>query len=605
MLDFWADAVPAGSSNNIKIYVINDMGARWNGEVRLNLMKAGQRLWTRSAKTIVRRFGREIVSLPVRLPTETGDYTLIAELARGKDPVVRSIRNFKIAGRSAVRRSLHRSLGVGRMRVQRKLAPLLFTCLFIGLGCNRWESSAPGPDRPESHPAHEAFLVKPYLQWGSSAEGRHATSLELLWHDDDRDADWAVTYRPGAGKPWQSAGEPVWRRIAVGGVAPHRVYRVTLAGLDPDADFSYRVSKQGVDVFSSDGQPPGSADRAYRFVVFGDCGVNTLQQRAVAYQTYLARPDLVLLTGDLVYDRGRISEYREKFWPIYNADEASPTAGAPLLRSTVFLASPGNHDLGTRDLGAYPDALAYFLYWSQPLNGPPGDEGSAHVAALSGPEGNIKAFRDAAGSAYPRMANFSFDYRNAHWTVLDANPYVDWTDSALQSWVERDLAAAKSATWRFVAFHQPGFQSARKHSDEQNMRVLAELFEAGRVDVVFTGHVHNYQRSFPLRFVASPRPGGRRMQSKELIDGRWTLDKRFDGITNTQPEGVIYLVTGAGGASLYNPEQQDDPSSWSEFTCRFVSKVHSLTVASVDGNKLTIRQVSDQGAELDRFTVTR
>jgi hypothetical protein len=360
-----------------------------------------------------------------------------------------------------------------------------------------------------------------------------------------------------------------------------------------------------VDVFSADGHPPGATDRAYRFVVFGDCGVGTIQQRAAAYQTYLARPGFVLVTGDIVYDRGRISEYREKFWPIYNADEASPSAGAPLLRSTVFLASPGNHDLGTRDLGAFPDALAYFLYWSQPLNGPPGGEGIAHVPALSGPEHNIKAFRDAAGSAYPRMANYSFDYRNAHWTVLDANPYVDWTDGGLRSWVERDLASAKSATWRFVAFHQPAFQSARKHSDEQNMRVLADLFEAGGVDVVFSGHVHNYQRSFPLRFVAEQDSAGKPLRRKELVPGRWTLDKRFDGITNTRPQGLIYLVTGAGGASLYNPEQQDDPSSWSEFTCRFVSKVHSLTVAEVDGKKLTIRQLSDQGAELDRFIVTR
>ena len=57
------------------------------------------------------------------------------------------------------------------------------------------------------------------------------------------------------------------------------------------------------------------------------------------------------------------------------------------------------------------------------------------------------------------MANFSFDYGNAHWVVLDSNPYADWTDSALREWVERDLARAKGATWKFVAFHHPGFNS--------------------------------------------------------------------------------------------------------------------------------------------------
>ena len=94
----------------------------------------------------------------------------------------------------------------------------------------------------------------------------------------------------------------------------------------------------------------------------------------------------MLITGDIVYDRGRISEYREKFRPVYNAEEASPAHGAPLLRSTLFLAAPGNHDIGTRDLGEYPDGLAYFLFWAQPLNGPPGAEGSAHVRVLKGPE---------------------------------------------------------------------------------------------------------------------------------------------------------------------------------------------------------------------------
>ena len=31
------------------------------------------------------------------------------------------------------------------------------------------------------------------------------------------------------------------------------------------------------------------------------------------------------------------------------------------------------------------------------------------------------------------MANFSFDYANAHWIVLDSNPYVDWTEPSLRA----------------------------------------------------------------------------------------------------------------------------------------------------------------------------
>jgi hypothetical protein len=319
-----------------------------------------------------------------------------------------------------------------------------------------------------------------------------------------------------------------------------------------------------------------------------------------------------MITGDIVYGKGLISEYRTNFWPIYNADTASPAEGAPLLRSTLFLAAPGNHDIASRDLGKSPDGLAYFYYWYQPLNGPVAAEGSPLVAPVPGPEETKKAFLEAAGTAFPRMANFSLDYGNVHWTVLDANATVDWTDSQLQDWVTKDLEAAKGAQWRFVSFHQPGFNSSKKHFDEQYMRILAPIFEAGRVDVVFNGHVHNYQRSYPMTFVPArengarpvPGPDGDVPKSRH-VDGKWTLDRTFDGKSDTTPEGVIYVVTGAGGQHLYNPEQQDDPASWQEFTLKHISKEHTLTVADIDGLTLTIRQLTVEGNEVDRFSVTK
>src|SRR5206468_198680 len=103
---------------------------------------------------------------------------------------------------------------------------------------------------------------------------------------------------------------------------------------------------------------------------------------------------------------GRISEYREKFWPVYDVDVAAPATGAPLLRSTLVVAAPGNHDIASRDLEKYPDGLAYFLYWDQPRNGPLGREGGPLVPVLVAPVATRAAFLEAAGSAYPRMANF-------------------------------------------------------------------------------------------------------------------------------------------------------------------------------------------------------
>lgn len=143
------------------------------------------------------------------------------------------------------------------------------------------------------------------------------------------------------------------------------------------------------------------------------------------------------------------------------------------------------------------------------------------------------------------------------------------------------------------------------------MRLLAPIFEEGKVNVVFNGHVHNYQRTFPMTFVPDKQGtlmvGGKDNKTVRgrVVNGRWTLDKSFDGKTNTAPKGVIYVVTGAGGQHLYNPEQQDDPDSWQKFTDKFVSKVHSLTVADMNGKTLNVRQVSADGQEVDRFSITK
>jgi acid phosphatase type 7 len=462
----------------------------------------------------------------------------------------------------------------------------------------------------ESDAAGGPFLVKPYLQLGHKEAQRQ---IVLVWHANDSGGAWAVEYRPGPGRRWQTGPAPAFRRVAVAGIEPHRVYHAALAGLEPGQVFTYRVSNDGKTVFESEARAPKAADQAYRFVVFGDCGADTPEERAIAHRTFLARPDFVMITGDIVYGKGLVSEYRTKYWPIYNSDEVGPSRGAPLLRSTLFLAAPGNHDIASRDLGKTPDGLAYFYYWLQPLNGPIGKVPGPITAPLVGPTENLKAFADSAGNAFPRMANFSLDYGNAHWTVLDANATVDWTNRELREWVATDLAAARDATWRFVSFHQPGFNSSKTHFDEQYMRILAPIFEEGQVDVVFNGHVHNYQRSYPLRFApaaennAAPFVAAKdgNTTKKRHVDGKLTLDKSFDGVTDTTPEGVIYLVTGAGGQHLYNPEQQDDPASWQEFTYKHISKVHSLTVADVDGRSLTVRQLTAEGDEVDRFVIKK
>jgi predicted phosphodiesterase len=442
--------------------------------------------------------------------------------------------------------------------------------------------------------AADPFIVKPYLQLGDAPKQASSESMAVMWHTADQDADFRVSSKSASSSKWTVAKKPEWRRVAVRTIEPHRVWSAKMTGLKPGEAFDYRVERGGETVFTSHGMARKSAAQPYQFAVFGDCGQDSPAQKQIAKLTLDAKPDFVLLAGDIVYTRGKISEYRPKHFGVYNSEET------PLLRSTLFIGAPGNHDIATPDLTANPDAQAFYYYWRQPMNGPHRKFGDPNSTPITGDDADVKAFLEAAGTAFPSAANFSFDYGNAHWLVLDSNPYVDMTDAGLQAWIRSDMKAARTATWRFVAFHHPGFNSSKSHFKDQQLRKLSPLFEELGVDVVFAGHVHNYQRTFPLTFVPAadaPRTGE--------VGGTWTLDKDFDGAEKSRPKGIIYLVTGGGGAKLYNPEQQDDPASWQPFTDKFISKKNSFTSVVVNGKSLSFRQIADDGSEVDQFKVTK
>jgi Icc-related predicted phosphoesterase len=447
------------------------------------------------------------------------------------------------------------------------------------------------------------FLAKPYLQLGNRPELQRDERMLVMWHGQDADEPFAVEFHrgPGAKGKWTKALVQ-HRRIDVSGSKPFRVYEAELTKLKPGGQFRYRVGLAGKPVFEAAGLARRPASQDSRVVIFGDCAEDTEGQRKIAVQTAKLKPDYVFITGDIVYSRGKISEYRDKYFPVYNSDTEGP-AGAPLIRSTLFLGAPGNHDIGT-PVNLSEDTMAYFYFWRQPLNGPTATKTDPGAPQLKGNAEEEQRFLKSAGEQFPRMQNFSFDYGMAHWTVLDSNPYTDWTEPKLRAWVEQDLAKAQSARWRFVALHHPPYNSSRAHFSEQRIRVLSDLFEKYKVAIVFAGHVHNYQRTFPLKFktaASTPRPLGKQQE----IAGEWEFDKNYDGKTKTTPAGPIYLVTGAGGAGLYNPDQQDNPKSWQPFTTVFKSTIHSLTLMDVKADSLELKQIGADGTVLDEYRITR
>jgi uncharacterized repeat protein (TIGR01451 family) len=312
----------------------------------------------------------------------------------------------------------------------------------------------------------------------------------------------------------------------------------------------------------------------------------------------LPSADMVIIAGDNVYNTGAESSMRDFWFPVWNNDKDSSDTGAPLARSTPIYTVAGNHDIGGN--GDYAnmldgnaggpftgnseggDLMGYFNDYYYPLNGPSGvDSQYIFNGNASTPTGWTWSYQGksytttAAASAYrastavntgngtkqqsDHMSNFSFDYGNAHFIFLDSNPHlfqaqVDYTapnaapqapfsdyPSVLRDWVVNDLDSS-SKPWKIAVFHHSPFSSGNGTIRNFQMRSLVKTLENHGVNIVFNGHEHNYQRTAPL--VALPQIAKTPSTATEPFV---IMDTAFDGVNDTVPDGIIYVVDGAGG----------------------------------------------------------
>ncbi|MCA0366212.1 MAG: metallophosphoesterase family protein [Bacteroidetes bacterium] len=444
------------------------------------------------------------------------------------------------------------------------------------------------------------FKTLPYIQIG---ESENLDKMVVMWHTDTEIKDFKIKYHISGN---QSKTKEQWvsgKRLSVSGTTNRFIYEATLFDLIPGKLVTYEIWRGKTKVFSSEFKAQARKDEEVKMVVFGDVGTGTEIQRKIGNLVMKEQPQMVAISGDIVYNRGLVHEYDENFYPYNNAPEY------PFMSRVPFFVAPGNHDLETRDLNKYNGALAYYYFWNQPLNGPDFKENSALHPELIGSDSLKKDFYAYTEKKYPVMSNYSFNYGDSFWLVLDSNPYVNWSDSTLIKWVKNEMEKAKDFTWKFVMFHHPGFNSSRAHYEQQQMRILSPLFEAGKVDVVFNGHVHNYQRTFPMNFL--PYGTGSRIASStnqtrgKVISGKWTLDKIYDGKTQLKPNGPIYIVTGAGGRELYDVDQTDDKDSWQPFTCQFYSVKHSFTSIIFNSKSLKIKQIDIDGNLVEEISIVK
>jgi hypothetical protein len=142
----------------------------------------------------------------------------------------------------------------------------------------------------------------------------------------------------------------------------------------------------------------------------------------------------------------------------------------------------------------------------------------------------------SAGSA-PASGYASFDWGPLHFVVLDTNAL----DAEQLTWLTRDLAAAAHRHPRaiFAICHEGPWSSGPHGGSSAMERDVVPILAAGGVTLLFAGHDHLYERG------AGPVRGG-----------------------GAAPRRLPYVVTGGGGAPLYNP------------TCEVVSPASAGTAGS-------------------------
>jgi len=310
--------------------------------------------------------------------------------------------------------------------------------------------------------------------------------------------------------------------------APVTIHEIKISGLDTETVYHYRVSSNSL--MSNDYlfKTAPNKQTPFRFAVWGDNRTPTSSDmpKYLVDCISVLRPDLVISTGDVV---SKGSEYKrwgkEYFTPIRDLATYTPT----------YIAI-GNHEEES--------------HWFNDFVCQPGNE---HY--------------------------FSFNYGNSHFIVLDSNqPYNPGSDQ--YEWLTKDLLsdACKEATFCFVFFHHPPY-SKYWGGDYRIRKYIVPLIEKNKVDICFSGHVHDYERGH-------------------------SLDPN---------RHIYYVITGGGGAPL---SDKDIMVNWPNISI-YRPLLYNFCVIEVKKNNLYFRAYSVisiddtqkycplQGKVIDQFTITK
>jgi hypothetical protein len=434
-----------------------------------------------------------------------------------------------------------------------------------------------------------------------------------------------------------------WPRCVPGAATAGDHYEALLTGLSPEQTFYYSVAGQ-IDASQHFRTAPNSnkapQDGNTHIWIVGDSGTRTEDGHAGeaeavrdGFAAYNAANgdepvDLFLMLGDNAYDRGTDAQYQGAVFDLYRET----------LKQAPVWSTIGNHEMGVGDLelfgifdagglsiSADPDS-----YSDADPNTP--DTGMPYFDIFTLPERG-----EVGGVPSGTEQYYSFDSGHVHVVSLDSQLSARDAQQreAMKSWLIADLAANRR-DWTVVIFHHPPYSRGTHDSDSTALLLLVRftngidlpmrdmrreftpIFDAHGVDVVYSGHSHNYERSYYLRgHTGDARTFDAATHAEPDASGQPGLGQGSQPYTQITSSGYddrsVYTVAGNSGKAeepnvaitnrpLTHPAMIPQPA---DPLGRRGLVLKGSVVLDASADALRARMVDENGAVLDEFTITR
>lgn len=168
-----------------------------------------------------------------------------------------------------------------------------------------------------------------------------------------------------------------------------------------------------------------------------------------------------------------------------------------------------------------------------------------------------------------KTENYTFDYGNAHFMVIGVNGPEE-----VNEWMINDLKSCDKQ-WKIGSYHFPICYSGSDCQNYDAYPVMREGFEM--LDLVFSGHEHNFSRSFP-------------MKNEELFErpSQGTVHYML-GNSNKNPPGTRALAK-VWHSAFYTQEED----------------VSVIAVVEIEGGKMTLTStIFEDGRIVDKCTIDK